>query len=110
MKSGWKLVLMAGLCLGGLGFAKSRTLAGIPGNSKRLDAVQVMEVKGQPTKSKHLQSRNRRRQMHTYEVKFRLQGRISYVEVPARDAGHAKSIVLAQFGDAVTVLQVRRVD
>ena len=46
--------------------------------------------------------------MNTYRVKIRLNGRVSFVEVSARDAGHAKNLVRAQFGDAVDVLEARR--
>jgi len=46
--------------------------------------------------------------MYTYEVKIRLDGRISYVTVTAGDAGHAKKLVEAQDGGSVTVLQTRR--
>ena len=46
--------------------------------------------------------------MFEFEVKIRLQGRVSYVRVTARDAGHARMLVQAQYGDAVTVLQVKR--
>lgn len=46
--------------------------------------------------------------MHPYEVKIRLGGRISYVTVNASDAGHARRLVLAQFGGQATVLQVKR--
>ncbi len=47
--------------------------------------------------------------MHTYEVKIRLSGRVSYIEVQARDSAHARQLVAAQFGAAVTVLQTTRV-
>lgn len=47
--------------------------------------------------------------MHTYEVKLRLEGRVSYIEVQARDAAHVRLLVAAQFGSAVTVLQTTRV-
>ena len=46
--------------------------------------------------------------MHTYEVKIRLDSRISYVTLSASDAGHARRLVEAQFGHQVTVLQVKR--
>jgi hypothetical protein len=46
--------------------------------------------------------------MFEFEVKIRLQGRVSYVRVTARDAGHARLLVQAQYGDAVTVLQIKR--
>lgn len=46
--------------------------------------------------------------MHPYEVKIRLAGRIAYVNVNARDAGHAKQLVQAQYGSGVTVLQTKR--
>jgi hypothetical protein len=46
--------------------------------------------------------------MHTFEVKIRLEGRVSYVEVEARDAAHARLLVRTQYGDAVTILQTTR--
>jgi hypothetical protein len=46
--------------------------------------------------------------MHDYEVKIRLNGRVSYVQVTARDAAHARALVLADFSNAVTVLQTKR--
>lgn len=46
--------------------------------------------------------------MHTFEVKIRLEGRVSYVTVEARDAAHARLLVQTQYGDAVTVLQTTR--
>lgn len=48
--------------------------------------------------------------LHTYEVRFRLNGRVSTTRVQASDAGHAKQLVQAQYGDAVTVLSTKRVD
>lgn len=47
---------------------------------------------------------------HTYEVRIRLDGRVSTVRVQANDAGHAKKLVQAQFGDKATVLSAKRVD
>lgn len=51
-----------------------------------------------------------RRVLHTYEVRFRLNGRVSTTRVQASDAGHARQLVQAQYGDAVTVLSTKRVD
>ena len=48
--------------------------------------------------------------LHTYEVKFRLDGQISTTRVQASDAGQAKKLVQAQFGSKVTVLSTKRVD
>ena len=48
--------------------------------------------------------------LHTYEVKFRVDGRVSTTEVKANDAGHAKKLVQAQYGAKATVLSVKRVD
>jgi hypothetical protein len=48
--------------------------------------------------------------LHTYEVKFRIDGRVSTTEVKANDAGHAKKLVQAQYGSRVTVLSVKKVD
>jgi len=48
--------------------------------------------------------------LHTYEVRFRLDGRVSTTQVQANDAGHAKKLVRAQYGDKVTVLSAKRVD
>lgn len=47
---------------------------------------------------------------HTYEVRIRLDGRVSTVRVQAADAGQAKKLVQAQFGDKATVLSTKRVD
>jgi hypothetical protein len=47
--------------------------------------------------------------MHTYEVKIRLAGRISYVTVNASDSGHARRLVEAQYGSSVTILQTKRI-
>ena len=46
--------------------------------------------------------------MYEFSVKIRLQGRVSEVRVVARDAAHAKALVLADFGNAITVLQTKR--
>ena len=46
--------------------------------------------------------------MYDFEVKIRLQGRVSYVHVTARDSAHARLLVRAQYGDAVTILQTKR--
>jgi len=47
---------------------------------------------------------------HTYEVRFRFKSRVSTTQVQASDAGHAKKLVQAQYGDSVTVLSVKKVD
>lgn len=47
---------------------------------------------------------------HTYEVKIRLDGKVSTAQVQASDAGHAKKLVQAQYGSKVPVLGVKRVD
>lgn len=46
--------------------------------------------------------------LHTYEVKFRLEGKISVTQVQASDAGQAKKLVQAQFGPKATVLSTKR--
>ena len=46
--------------------------------------------------------------MTNSNVKFRFNGRISYTHVQASSAGHAKQLVLAQYGSTVTVLSVER--
>jgi hypothetical protein len=43
--------------------------------------------------------------MRTYLVKIRLSGTVSWVEVQARDGGHAKKLVQAQYGGSVDVLE-----
>ena len=48
--------------------------------------------------------------LHTYEARIRLGGRVSTTRVQASDAGHAKRLVRAQYGEKVTVLSVKRVD
>lgn len=47
---------------------------------------------------------------HTYEVRIRLDGRVSTVRVQANDGGHAKKLVKAEYGEKVTVLSAKRVD
>ena len=46
--------------------------------------------------------------MYEFEVKIRLQGRVSYVQVTACDSAHARMLVHAQYGGAVTILQTKR--
>ncbi len=46
--------------------------------------------------------------MYTFGVKIRLAGRVSYVQVTARDSAHARMLVAAQHVDAVTILQTKR--
>lgn len=46
--------------------------------------------------------------MYTFEVKIRLDGRVSKVQVQASDSAHAKKLVQAQYGSKVTVLQTKR--
>lgn len=46
--------------------------------------------------------------MYEFEVKIRLNGRVSYVRVTARDSAHARALVQAQYGGAVTILQTKR--
>jgi hypothetical protein len=46
--------------------------------------------------------------MTLYNVKIRFNGRVSWTQVQASSAGHAKQLVLAQYGGAVDVLQVDR--
>jgi len=46
--------------------------------------------------------------MYDFSVKIRLYGRVSWVDVTARDAAHARLLVQTQFGDEVTVLQTKR--
>ena len=46
--------------------------------------------------------------LHTYEVRFRLEGKISVTQVQASDAGQARKLVQAQFGPRVTVLSTTR--
>jgi flagellar biosynthesis GTPase FlhF len=43
-------------------------------------------------------------------VRFRLDGRVTTTRVQANDAGQAKKLVQAQYGDRVTVLSTKRVD
>lgn len=46
--------------------------------------------------------------MYEFEVKIRLAGRVSYVRVTARDSAHARLLINAQYGGAVTILQTKR--
>jgi len=45
--------------------------------------------------------------MRTYMVKIRLKGSVSWVEVQARDAGQAKGLVRAQYGDSIDILEAK---
>jgi hypothetical protein len=45
--------------------------------------------------------------MRTYMVKIRLKGSVSWVEVQARDAGQAKALVWAQYGDSIDILEAK---
>ena len=45
--------------------------------------------------------------MRTYMVKIRLKGSVSWVEVQARDAGQAKALVRAQYGDSIDILEAK---
>ena len=46
-------------------------------------------------------------QMRMYLVKIRLHGSVSWVEVQARDGGHAKALVRAQYGNSVDILEAK---
>ena len=46
--------------------------------------------------------------MYTFEVKIRLAGSVSYVEVTARDSAQARKLIQAKYGNAVTILQTKR--
>ena len=46
--------------------------------------------------------------MYDFLVKIRLAGRVSYVEVTARDASHARQLAQAQYGSVITILQTKR--
>ncbi|HJN13666.1 MAG TPA: hypothetical protein QF564_33640 [Pirellulaceae bacterium] len=46
--------------------------------------------------------------MYEFEAKIRLSGRVSYVRVTASDSAHARRLVQAQYGGAVTILQTKR--
>lgn len=46
--------------------------------------------------------------MYEFEVKIRLQGRVSYVHVTACDSAHARMLVHSQYGEEVTILQTTR--
>jgi len=45
--------------------------------------------------------------MRTYLVKIRLNGSVSWVEAQARDGGHAKALVKAQYGNSVDILEAK---
>ena len=47
---------------------------------------------------------------HTYEARIRIAGTVSKVQVQARDAGHAKKLLRAQYGPGVNILSVKRID
>jgi hypothetical protein len=46
--------------------------------------------------------------MYMYEAKIRVNGRISIVHVTGRDSAHARSLIKAQYGPDVHILQVTR--
>lgn len=46
--------------------------------------------------------------MYRFDVKIRLAGRVSHVVVEARDSAHARALVRADYGNAITVLQTKR--
>ena len=46
--------------------------------------------------------------MYEFSVKIRLDGRVSYVQVAARDSAHARALIRAEYGNAITVLQTKR--
>jgi hypothetical protein len=46
--------------------------------------------------------------MTLYNVKIRFNGIVSWTQVQATSAGHAKQLVLAQYGGAVDVLETKR--
>jgi hypothetical protein len=45
--------------------------------------------------------------MRTYLVKIRIKGSVSWVEVQARDGGHAKQLVQSQYGGSVDILEAK---
>ncbi|MGO8750605.1 MAG: hypothetical protein ACLQNE_32045 [Thermoguttaceae bacterium] len=45
-----------------------------------------------------------------YQVKIRFQGHISWVEVDANGSDQAKALVRQQYGEQVTVLNVKMAD
>lgn len=47
--------------------------------------------------------------LHTYEARFRFEGKLSVTQVKASDGGHAKRLVQQQFPKA-TVLSIKRID
>ena len=46
--------------------------------------------------------------MYDFLVKIRLAGRVSYVEVTARDSAHARQLTRAQYGPGITILHSKR--
>ncbi|MEO2013178.1 MAG: hypothetical protein ABGZ53_02290 [Fuerstiella sp.] len=46
--------------------------------------------------------------IYTFQVKIRLASSASYVEVTARDSAQARKLIQAQYGNAVTILQTKR--
>jgi hypothetical protein len=46
--------------------------------------------------------------MYRFKVKLRIAGRVSYVQVEARDSAHARTILAAQYGASATILQTTR--
>jgi len=47
--------------------------------------------------------------MNSYEVKFRLNGTISFTTVVAHDSAQARKLVIAQYGPGTVILFTQRV-
>lgn len=47
--------------------------------------------------------------MHSYQIKFRVQGMISVTTVVANDSAQARRLVIAQYGQGTVVLSTNRV-
>lgn len=46
--------------------------------------------------------------MNSYQAKIRIAGRVSYVTVQACDSAQARTILKAQYGHQLTILQTKR--
>ena len=47
--------------------------------------------------------------MSKFEAKIRFRGSVSYVTVTAHDSARARQLIQAQYGDDVTILQIKRI-
>ena len=81
----------------------------LPNPTILINTLPLLEAQAS-SEIEHIVTTTDRLALHTYEVKFRLDGRVSTTQAKTSDAGHAKKLVQAQYGPNVTVLSVKKVD